>query len=124
MSNTEYRKSLRAVVVKTDGSVYETFAEWDYEQLSKELGGYIEAVNYGDQPYFAYINEEGKLLNLDENHLATELWYMSGQRILIGDYIAGDAVFFGLVDEDGNNTDAPIMILEQLRKIAKDRISK
>jgi hypothetical protein len=124
VSNTEYRKSLRAVVVKTDGSVYETFAEWDYEQLSKELGGYIEAVNYGDQPYFAYINEEGKLLNLDENHLATELWYMSGQRILIGDYIAGDAVFFGLVDEDGNNTDAPIMILEQLRKIAKDRISK
>ena len=124
MSNTEYRKSLRAVVVKTDGSVYETFAEWDYEQLSKELGGYIEAVNYGDQPYFAYINEEGKLLNLDENHLATELWYMSGQRILIGDYIAGDAVFFGLVDEDGNNTDAPIMILEQLRKIAKDRIAK
>lgn len=124
MSNTEYRKSLRAVVVKTDGSVYETFAEWDYEQLSKELGGYIEAVNYGDQPYFAYINEEGKLLNLDENHLATELWYMSGQRILIGDYIAGDAVFFGLIDEDGNNTDAPIMILEQLRKIAKDRITK
>jgi hypothetical protein len=124
MSNAEYRKSLRAVVVKTDGSVYETFAEWDYEQLSKELGGYIEAVNYGDQPYFAYINEEGKLLNLDENHLATELWYMSGQRILIGDYIAGDAVFFGLVDEDGNNTDAPIMILEQLRKIAKDRIAK
>jgi len=124
MSNTEYRKSLRAVVVKTDGSVYETFAEWDYEQLSKELGGYIEAVNYGDQPYFAYINEEGKLLNLDENHLATELWYMSGQRILIGDYIAGDAVFFGLVDKDGNNTDAPIMILEQLTNIAKDRIAK
>lgn len=124
MSNAEYRKSLRAVVVKTDGSVYETFAEWDYEQLSKELGGYIEAVNYGDQPYFAYINEEGKLLNLDENHLATELWYMSGQRILIGDYIAGDAVFFGLVDEDGNNTDAPIMILEQLTNIAKDRIAK
>lgn len=124
MSNTEYRKSLRAVVVKTDGSVYETFAEWDYEQLSQELGGYIEAVNYGYQPYFAYINDEGKLLNLDENHLATELWYMSGQRILIGDYIAGDAVFFGLVDEDGNNTDAPMIILEQLRKIAKDRITK
>lgn len=124
MSNTEYRKSLRAVVVKTDGSVNEVFAEWDYEQLSQEVGGYIEAVNYGNQPYFAYINEEGKLLNLDENHLATELWYMSGQRILIGDYIAGDAVFFGLVDEDGNNTDAPIMILEQLRKIEKDRIAK
>jgi hypothetical protein len=124
VSNTEYRKSLRAVVVKTDGSVNEVFAEWDYEQLSQEVGGYIEAVNYGNQPYFAYINEEGKLLNLDENHLATELWYMSGQRILIGDYIAGDAVFFGLVDEDGNNTDAPIMILEQLRKIEKDRIAK
>jgi hypothetical protein len=119
-----YRKSTRAVVVKTDGSVNEVFAEWDYEQLSQEVGGYIEAVNYGNQPYFAYINDEGKMLNLDENVLATELWYRSGQRILIGDYIAGDAVFFGLVDEEGENTDAPIMILEQLRKIAKDRITK
>jgi Domain of unknown function (DUF3846) len=119
-----YRKSIRAVVVKTDGSVNEVFAEWDYEQLSQEVGGYVEAVNYGRQPYFAYINEEGKLRNLEENALATELWYRSGQRILIGDYIAGDAVFFGLVDEEGDNTDAPIMILEQLRKIAWDRINK
>lgn len=113
---------MKAIVVKTDGSVNEVFADWDYEEINNEVGGWIEAVDFGDKPYFAYINEEGKLLNLPENGMATDLWYESGQRVLIGDYIAGDAVFFGSVDSDGNNTDAPNSLMEELTKIAKRRI--
>ncbi|MEY3376683.1 MAG: hypothetical protein RL463_993 [Bacteroidota bacterium] len=110
---------IKACVVKTDGSVNEVWAEWDYNQLSKEVGGFIEAVNFGDKPYFAYINEEGKMLCLPENKYATELWYRSGQRILIGDYLAGDVVFFGHVDIDGNNTSVPSEIFDEFKTLIK-----
>lgn len=113
---------MKAIVVKTDGSVNEVFADWDYQEINNEVGGFIEAVYFGDKPYIAYINEEGKLIDLPENHMATDLWYESGQRILLGDYIAGNAVFFGGADSDGNNTDAPNSLMEELTKIAKRRI--
>lgn len=110
---------LKAIVVKTDGSVNEVFAEWDYDQISKEVGGYIEAVYFNNNDYFAYVNEEGKMLNLPENKIATELWYNSGRRILLGDYLAGDAVFFGEIDDNGDSTDAPQKLFDELTKIVK-----
>lgn len=113
---------LKAIVVKTDGSVNEVFAEWDYDQINKEVGGYIEPVSFGENDYFAFVNEEGKLLNLPENKIATELWYNSGQTILLGDYLAGDAVFFGETDENGDNTDAPKKLWDDLTKIVKGMI--
>jgi len=113
---------MKAIVVKTDGSVNEVFADWDYQEINNEVGGWIEAVYFGDKPYFAYINEEGKLLDLTPNEIATDLWYESGQRVLLGDFIAGNAVFFGPIDSDGNNTDAPNSLMEELTKIAKRRI--
>lgn len=112
----------KAIVVKTDGSVNEVWADWDYNQINNEVGGLIEAVEFGDKPYFAYINEEGKLLDLTPNEVATELWYESGQRILLGDILVGNAVFFGDIDYDGENTDAPNSLMEELTKIAKRRI--
>lgn len=111
------RKSTKACVVKTDGSVNEVWAEWDYEQINQEVGGFIEAVYFGDHNYIAYVNEEGKYLGLPENKYATELWYRSGQRILIGDYLAGNAVFFGQTDDDGNNTDVPSEIFNVFKSL-------
>jgi len=112
-------ETIKAITVTTDGVVEEFWSTWEYQDINLFVGGLIEAVTFGDKPYFAYANEEGKLLGLPENKYATELWYNSGQRILLGDYIAGDVVFFGLVDEVGDNTDAPASLLDELTRIYK-----
>lgn len=105
---------MKALLVKTDNTVEMINSEWDYSDINHAVGGWIEAIYFGDKPYFAYINEEGKIKELPENNIVTNLWYDSGQRILLGDYIAGDAIFFGLVDSDGNNTDIPQDLLRDI----------
>lgn len=94
------------LIVKADNT-FEYVKTAVYNDLRKAVGGMIEAVRFGRNNYFCYINEEGKLLNLPVNNLVTSLWYDSGQIILLGDYIAGDAIFFGGVDEEGNDLDIP-----------------
>lgn len=98
---------MKAVLIMQDGSIDLIDQDWTYYKITEAVGGIIEAVGFGDNEYFAYVNEEGKLYGLPENKVATEIWYESGARILIGDYIAGNALFFGEVDENGNNTDIP-----------------
>ena len=94
----------KALIIRADYT--KDYVDIDgYEDINKAVGGYIEAVNFGDKKYFCYINEEGKLLGLPENNLATQLWYDSGQTILLGDYIAGDAIFFGGIDKEGDDVD-------------------
>lgn len=78
-----------------------------YMDIVNAVGGHIEAVEFGDNKYFCYINEEGKLIGLPENTIVTSLWYDSGQRILLGDHIVGNALFFGGIDEEGDEIDIP-----------------
>jgi len=94
------------LLVKTD-KTFEYINTNGYKDIQRAVDGFIEAVSFGDNQYFCYINEEGKLIGLENNELATSLWYDSGQMILLGDYIAGDAMFFGGVDEEGNDIDIP-----------------
>lgn len=96
----------RGLVVRTDGSM-EYINVNGYEDIMLVVNGWIEAIGFGDNEYFCYANEESKILELPENKLATNLWYNSGQRILIGDYIAGDVVFFGGIDGEGYDVDIP-----------------
>lgn len=108
---------MKALVVRTDNSMELIEQEWNYEQINKAVGGWIEAINFGKHDdHFAYINEEGKLLGLPTNELVTSYWYESGTRVLIGDYIAGDAVVFGEIDEEGNNTDVPDHVVSRFIK--------
>jgi hypothetical protein len=103
-------------IVRVNGEVEEFLYNGFYPELGKIVGGYIEAVNFGDKPYFCYINEEGKFLELKENVVATALWYNSGQRVLLGDYIAGDVIFFGQVDDEGNNNPSTLSIANDVQK--------
>lgn len=96
--------STRGFVLKTDGDMKYVEVE-SYKDIQNIVGGFIEAISFGDNKYFCYANEEAKLLELPENKLATDLWYNSGQRILLGDFIAGDVIFFGGVDAEGNDLD-------------------
>lgn len=96
----------KGLVVRTDGSM-EYININGYKDIQRIVDGYIEAINFGDNQYFCYANEEAKIIGLEVNELATNFWYRSGQTILLGDYIAGDVVFFGGVDTKGNDVDIP-----------------
>jgi hypothetical protein len=119
MTTDKENNMIVGTIVRVNGEVEEFLYNGFYTQIGEIVGGYIEAVNFGDKPYFCYINEEGKFLELEENKVATELWYNSGQVILLGDYIAGDVVFFGQVDDEGNDTDIPASLLDELKKYVK-----
>lgn len=105
---------MKALIVTHDGDVNVLDSEFNYEEIRDVVGGYIEAVYFGpdNDHFFAYINEEGKMLDLPENEIVTRFWYNSGARILIGDYIAGNAIFFGEVDDNGDQTDVPQDVID------------
>jgi hypothetical protein len=107
---------VKGLIINTDGSSKEYDYDGDYKSLQQIVGGYIEAISFGDKNYFCYSNDESKMIGLDQNRLVTDLWYDSGQVIMIGDYIGGNVVFFGNVDDNGDNTDYPQDLLEDLNK--------
>lgn len=96
----------RGLIIRTDGTM-DYIESSGLRDIQKAVNGYIEAINFGDQEYFCYGNEDAKNIGLEANELATSLWYDSGQTILLGDYLAGDVVFFGGVDDEGNDIDIP-----------------
>lgn len=106
----------KGLVLNLDGTMEVFNHESDYRELNTIVGGYIEAIDFGEKPYFCYSNEESKLIKLEQNRVATDLWYDSGQRILIGDFIAGRVIFFGMPDNGGNDTDYPKQLLDDLKK--------
>jgi len=81
----------------------------DYQRL---VGGYIEAAPLDREDVTMFINEEGKVLNLDRNARADQLWgtLLPSGRIP-GDYIAGDAVLIGYDEETGEHVDVPDDVL-------------
>lgn len=106
----------KALVVKTDGNAYIFEHNGDYKDLQKIVGGYLESVMFGNIDCSVYMNDEAKNIGLPENVKATEYWYNSGQLILLGDYLAGDAIFFGEVDDEGNHTDVPDHVINHFIK--------
>ena len=114
---------MKALLVTADGNVEVVDQDWTYQQISSAVGGLIQPV-YFENDYdstFAYVNEEGKILGMPENVILTNYWYESGVTVLIGDYIAGNAVVFGGIDNDGNNkeitADVAAKIMMQKAKI-------
>lgn len=98
---------MKAILVQTNGKVDLIDKDWTYHEIVEAVGGTIDAVSFGENDYFAFINDEGKLLGLPENEIATSVWYESGARVMLGDYLAGNVLFFGETDENGDNTDVP-----------------
>ena len=60
------------------------------EEMHGFVGGYIELLQCGDGSIMI-LNEEGKLIGLPRNPLAT-VYAQARVDLLPGDYIAGDAV--------------------------------
>lgn len=95
---------IKGILVTTENEIKEVTVD-SYKDIQLLVGGYIEAVRFGMKDYFCYANDEAKIWEMPENELATKLWYDSGQRILLGDYIAGNVVFFREIQMDDDIMD-------------------
>jgi hypothetical protein len=89
------------VVIKTDGTLERldlSVAEQELKSLQNAVGGYVQVIEL-EEDFTMWVNEEGKLLGLEENKIATVIWEV---RFGIDtDIICGDVVFTGGMDEDG-----------------------
>lgn len=75
------------------------------EELNDAVGGYIEFIHFTDVAH-AYINEDGKALNLPYNELATYLCNKFKIGLMPTDFISGNMVILGNGD-DGEEADIP-----------------
>lgn len=107
---------MKALVIKTNGEAEVIDQEWSYEQINETVGGWVEVISFGKNRYFAYANEESKLLELPVNEVVTDMWYNSGQIVLLGDYISGDVVFFGGIDDNGDNEEVEQSLIDSVKQ--------
>lgn len=91
--------TIQAVIVDPDGTTRDTQIENSLGSFQAVVGGYIEGV-FGNVAT-VYVNEEGLLMGLPANPLAT----LFAQRILgAGVVLHGTALIVGPGDSEGNDT--------------------
>ncbi len=85
----------------------------DFTDLQDAVGGMIEAVGgmIEGHDFTLYIHGEGKIFGDPLNLVASSLVV---DRLMPGDYIAGDAVMIGGPDAEGRDTDLPTVLLDGL----------
>ena len=92
-------KPVHAIKIESNGTV-EKISLNSYEDYRKAVGGDIELIGLKDGS-IAYINEDGKMLNLDYNKKATDLCKGLIQE---HDCIVGTMIVLGHGDGEGNDT--------------------
>jgi hypothetical protein len=110
----------KGIVLYTDG----THEDKVFKQLSQyqtAVDGLIESVRmhdyYGAEVCNAYVNEEGILLNLPINPVASALSFMFGNR----GQMVGNMIIVGNSDDDGNDTDIPDDIFAFIKRVSGNR---
>lgn len=82
----------------------------ELDALQGFVGGWIEYVPT-EQDVTLYCNEEGKILNLPPNLLATSLF---GALLMGGDYLAGDVIVCGPLDDEGYSLPLPESVVQDV----------
>jgi hypothetical protein len=85
----------------------------EYDQLSRAVDGWIQAVNLNPN-LTIWCNEEGKLNGLPVNIAGTAVWEEYFGRT---DVIVGNVVFTGTPDENGDTLPLADFQVAQLQKI-------
>lgn len=102
---------ITALHIRVDGSMelfeYEPQDSGALKVLQERVGGWVESAPISDRQLTMYCNEEGKLLGLPRNDVASDMLAPSNP-----DWIAGDVVLVGAPDQEGYNTDLPQALKE------------
>jgi len=111
---------MKMITITTDGNCNLIDEKWELVNFNTWVDGWIESVTAPDGNSLI-VNEEGKLLGLNTNDVATNLMnFIFEENGYTGfyDVIVGDCVLVGPTDENGNSKD----ISDYIIKYFKDRI--
>ena len=110
----------KGMVLYTDG----TYREQEFnglKDMQDAVNGLIEIVHmydyYGDEVLTGYVNEEGIMLELPLNTVASALSFMFGNNPMM----LGNMIVLGKDDGEGNDTDIPQDISAFIKKVCADK---
>lgn len=103
--------TIKALIVSPDGIVRETDIENELGAFQGVVGGYIEGV-FGNVATI-YVNEEGLLMSLPWNLLAT---HFANKVLGTPVNLVGTALIVGPGDGDGNDTDVRPTVVDYFTK--------
>lgn len=91
---------MKAVLVKTSGEVttIDLAREGAHTVINELVGGWFDCVNDWEMGVTAYVHDEGLLINLPTNNMAS---------LLFRKVLAGDVVLVGIADDEGYDTNVP-----------------
>jgi hypothetical protein len=90
----------------------------DYKDYQRHIGGYIEVIPDGKNVLSVFCHEEGKILNLPENWLATAFCY-AHTLLPLTDVIVGPLLVCGPVAEEGETLTVPDWVERALEAIVE-----
>lgn len=97
----------KSIIIDTTGNISVNKLD-DLKSLQDIVGGYIEHISFpfkNNCVLSGFINEEGKILNLPINKMASLLWMKSNNWDKPYDVLCGNVVVTGSVDKEGNTKD-------------------
>jgi hypothetical protein len=100
---------MKAVVIRTDGSVVEI--ESSYETIREALDGWMEIAPTPGSPFVIYCDEEGKIKRKPFNWRANDL---ANKYRSWDDPLAGDVVLVGPTNGEGEDTEFTLADLERV----------
>jgi hypothetical protein len=115
---------LAGIKITTDETLVQ-LEDGSYKSVSDAVGGYIEHITLDGvfEGYSLYVNEEGKLLNLPINKVATAIW----ERVfgVYTDIIVGNAVLVSSqTDDEGNELPLTIEQVEQVVELINEALAR
>ena len=117
----EETKPTRVLIISPEGTSELWIDLWELPLLQGVVGVYLECVSLCDEAH-AFIHEEGKILNLPRNDVATRLCGELQTGLMLGDYINGKMIVVGSLDEDGeddgNIHDCPQDVIELVARLS------
>ena len=112
------------LTVNDDGTYSITEFDGELEQLQAAVGGWIEPIPTSENVTI-YVNEEGKIYGLPVNRLAMDVWirWDEWRCMIAGDWIAGNAVVVGGVDDDGETMDLSDLDRRWVKRVAREAVT-
>lgn len=117
---TSTQNTYQAIVITPEGETTITQIPGSnnggLKALQGYVGGWIEAVygNTGTEDVTFFINEEGALIDLPINFVATALWWTYNPGMIGRDYLRGVVVVTGGADADGETLPVPASVVESM----------